>query len=97
MPKRHGEYREYDVLRFNIRNKRWWALCSQVNVDELRKEIKAEEFASIRARGLTAKEREDLRKKVSVKQKQLYQRERKIKYVPFRYPSRTARQADGGN
>lgn len=67
-----GEYKSWDVFRFHMRNRRWWALCSQVDVEELRKEVRAEEFARLRAEKMTAETREELKEKVSKKQKKIY-------------------------
>jgi hypothetical protein len=50
-----------------------------VDPEQLRKEVRADEFARLRARRLTNDERAELKAKVSEVQKRILARERKIK------------------
>lgn len=79
LARRSKEYKDWDVLKFHVRNRRWWALCSMVDPEQLRKEVRADEFARLRARRLTNDERAELKAKVSEVQKRILARERKIK------------------
>lgn len=72
--RRSKEYKDWDVLKFHVRNRRWWAICSLVDPDEVRRSVRAEEFARLRARRLTTAEREELKAKVSEVQKRLYRK-----------------------